>query len=98
MPSAISLILADRMPWQPVFWITAAFMLPGLICTLLVDEPQVYGAPLSNMRDAIVLPFKEFISRNGWNRAAWILGFVFPVSNWAKQMAVALSDQILYVD
>ena len=28
VPSSISLILADRMPWQPVFWITAAFMLP----------------------------------------------------------------------
>ena len=45
VPGALSLILADRMPWQPVFWITACFMLPGLICTLLVKEPQVYGAP-----------------------------------------------------
>jgi PAT family beta-lactamase induction signal transducer AmpG len=96
VPSSISLILADRMPWQPVFWITAAFMLPGLICTLLVDEPQVYGAPPRNMLDAIVLPFKEFIFRNGWNSAAWILGFVF-LYKLGDSMAIALSTKF-YVD
>ena len=58
-------ILADRMPWQPVFWITAAFMLPGLLCTLVIKEPRVYGAPPKTMREAVVLPFSEFIARGG---------------------------------
>ncbi len=52
-----------------VFWITAAFMLPGLVCTLLIDEPTGYGAPPKDLRDAVVLPFKEFISRDGWRNA-----------------------------
>ncbi|MFI4941091.1 MAG: AmpG family muropeptide MFS transporter, partial [Burkholderiales bacterium] len=96
VPSALSLILADRMPWQSVFWITAAFMLPGLICTLIVDEPQVYGSPPKNMRDAIVLPFKEFVMRDGWGNALWILGFIF-LFKMGDSMAVALSTKF-YID
>jgi len=77
VPGALSLILADFLPWQSVFWITAAFMLPGLACTLLVKEPSVYGAPPKTLATAIVLPFREFISRDGWSRALWILCFIF---------------------
>lgn len=77
VPGALALILADLMAWQWVFWITAAFMLPGLICTLLVKEPEIYGTPPKNMEEAIVLPFREFISRSGGEKAAWILAFVF---------------------
>src|SRR5439155_2737167 len=77
VPGALSLILADHLPWQSVFWITAAFMLPGLACTLLVEEPAVYGAPPKNIREAVVLPFREFIMRDGWSKALWVLGFIF---------------------
>jgi len=77
VPGALSLILADHLPWQTVFWITAAFMLPGLACTLLVEEPAVYGAPPKNIREAVVLPFREFIMRDGWSKALWVLGFIF---------------------
>jgi len=96
VPGALSLILADRMPWQPVFWITACFMLPGLICTLLVKEPKVYGAPPKNMREALVLPFKEFIQRGGWQNACWILGFIF-LYKLGDSMATALSTKF-YLD
>ncbi|WP_370653817.1 AmpG family muropeptide MFS transporter [Undibacterium sp.] len=77
VPGALSLILADLISWNWVFWITAAFMLPGLICTLLVKEPQVYGEPPKTIEDAVKLPFREFISRDGWVNAFWILSFIF---------------------
>ena len=77
VPGALSLILADHLPWQSVFWITAAFILPGLACTLLVKEPKVYGEPPKTLEDAVILPFREFISRDGWVSAFWILCFVF---------------------
>jgi PAT family beta-lactamase induction signal transducer AmpG len=77
VPGALSLILADHLPWQWVFWITAGFILPGLICTLLVKEPQVYGEPPKTLQEAVILPFREFISRDGWVSAFWILCFVF---------------------
>jgi MFS transporter, PAT family, beta-lactamase induction signal transducer AmpG len=77
VPGALSLILADLIAWHWVFWITAMFMLPGLICTLMVKEPQVYGAPPKSLFDAVVLPFREFIARGGWGNAIWVLGFIF---------------------
>jgi PAT family beta-lactamase induction signal transducer AmpG len=96
VPGALSLILADLMAWQPVFWITAAFMLPGLVCTLLIAEPRVYGAPPRNMREAVVLPFREFIARGGWSGALLILGFIF-LYKLGDSMATALATKF-YLD
>ena len=77
VPGALSLILADIMPWSMVFWITAAFILPGLVCTFLVKEPEVYGKPPATLREAVVLPFSEFLSRDGWRGVWLVLGFIF---------------------
>jgi PAT family beta-lactamase induction signal transducer AmpG len=96
VPGALSLILADLMPWQAVFWITAAFMLPGLACTLLIKEPAVYGEPPKNLREAVVLPFREFIARGGWANAMWILGFIF-LYKLGDSMATALATKF-YLD
>ena len=96
VPGALSLILADRMPWQPVFWITAAFMLPGFLCTLLVKEPAVYGTPPKTLREAIILPFREFIDRGGWAGALWMVAFVL-LYKIGDSMATALSTKF-YLD
>jgi PAT family beta-lactamase induction signal transducer AmpG len=96
VPGALSLILADLMAWQPVFWITAAFMLPGLVCTLMIAEPRVYGTPPKNMREAVVLPFREFISRGGWSHALAVLGFIF-LYKLGDSMATALATKF-YID
>ena len=96
VPGALSLILADLMAWQPVFWITAAFMLPGLACTLLIAEPRVYGTPPKNMREAVVLPFREFIARGGWRNALAILGFIF-LYKLGDSMSTALATPF-YLD
>ncbi|HCE07216.1 MAG TPA: AmpG family muropeptide MFS transporter [Oxalobacteraceae bacterium] len=96
VPGALSLLMAGVMDWQSVFWITAGFMLPGLICTLVIDEPTVYGAPPRNMREAVLLPFREFIARDGWNKALWILGFIF-LYKLGDSMAVALATKF-YID
>lgn len=96
VPGALSLILADLMAWQPVFWITAAFMLPGLICTFLIAEPRVYGTPPKIMREAVVLPFREFIARGGWGNALAILGFIF-LYKLGDSMATALATKF-YID
>ena len=96
VPGALSLILADLLPWQAVFWITAGFMLPGLLCTLLIKEPSVYGAPPKTLKQAIVLPFHEFIVRDGWRRALWIVGFVL-LYKIGDSMATALATKF-YLD
>jgi PAT family beta-lactamase induction signal transducer AmpG len=79
-----------------VFWITALFMLPGLIMTLLIDEPRLQGAPPKTLREAILEPFKEFIERAGWREAALILAFIF-LYKLGDSMATALATPF-YLD
>jgi PAT family beta-lactamase induction signal transducer AmpG len=76
VPGSLSLILADSLPWSMVFIVTALFILPGLVMTLLVKEPH-RATPPKTLRAAVVEPFHEFITREGWNSALLILAFLF---------------------
>jgi len=76
IPGSLSLILADHLPWNMVFIITALFVLPGMVMTLLVSEPHRAILP-KTLRDAVVEPFREFITRRGWQSALLILAFLF---------------------
>ncbi len=77
VPGSLSLILADHLPWSQVFAITALFMLPGLAMTGLVAEPTVAAGTPKTLRQAIVEPFHEFLTRAGWREAALVLAFIF---------------------
>ena len=76
VPGSLSLILADFLPWHLVFIATALFMLPGVAMTLVVQEPHRATHP-KTLREAVVEPFHEFITRSGWNSALLILAFLF---------------------
>lgn len=96
VPGSLSLILADHMAWSSVFIITALFMLPGLVMTLVVSEPILkYGTP-KTLRAAVVEPFKEFIGRNGVQSALMILSFIF-LYKLGDSMATALATPF-YLD
>ena len=75
VPGSLSLVLADVLPWNLVFIITALFMLPGMAMTLLVQEPHRANPPRT-LRAAVVEPFREFIARQGWSNALLILAFL----------------------
>ena len=77
VPGSLSLILADVLPWSQVFWITAAFMLPGMLMILMVDEPVAARAAPRTLRQAVVDPFNEFIGRAGVRGALTVLAFIF---------------------
>lgn len=96
VPGALSLILADMMSWSGVFWVTAAFMLPGLLCTLVISEPKIHGAPPKTIREAVILPFTEFIGRAGWKSALFILLFIF-LYKLGDSLATALATKF-YLD
>jgi PAT family beta-lactamase induction signal transducer AmpG len=89
VPGSLSLILADHLPWSQVFLITALFMLPGLLLTMWVREPQLARVP-KTLREAVVEPFHEFISRQGWRSALLILAFIF-FYKLGDSMATALA-------
>jgi len=96
IPGSLSLILADHMAWSWVFILTALFMLPGLLMTLLVNEPTGdYKAPES-LRQAVVDPFHEFIRRKGWLDAFLVLAFIFSYK-LGDSMATALATPF-YLD
>ncbi|GAB6141845.1 MFS transporter [Methylosoma difficile] len=77
VPGSLSLVLADFLPWQSVFFITALFMLPGLVMTFAVKEPGNQNGLPKNLRAAVVEPFQEFINRNGLVSALTVLAFIF---------------------
>jgi len=90
VPGSLSLILADHMEWSSVFMITALFMLPGLVMTLLITEPALKNVAPKTLRAAVVEPFQEFITRNGLNSALTVLLFIF-LYKLGDSMATALA-------
>ncbi len=77
VPGSLSLILADHLPWAQVFMLTALFMLPGLLLTLVISEPENSAQLPQTLRAAAIEPWREFVGRAGWRHAAWILAFMF---------------------
>jgi PAT family beta-lactamase induction signal transducer AmpG len=96
VPGSLALILADRMPWSWVFLVTALFMLPGLVMTLVVREPAATVAAPATLRDAVVEPFREFIDRSGWAQALLVVAFIF-LYKLGDSMATALATPF-YLD
>jgi MFS transporter, PAT family, beta-lactamase induction signal transducer AmpG len=94
VPGALSLVLADHLPWSSVYLITALFMLPGMVMTLIVSEPELKGAP-KTLKAAVIEPFEEFRSR-GLKPALLILAFIF-FYKLGDSMATALATPF-YLD
>jgi PAT family beta-lactamase induction signal transducer AmpG len=76
VPGALSLVLADHLPWAQVFLLTSLFMLPGMLLSMTVSEPPAASAP-KTLRAAIVEPIRDFLERDGWRSALYVLLFIF---------------------
>ena len=75
IPGGVSLIIADSVPWPLVFLITAGFMIPGIICSVLIKEPLNTNPPRT-LREAIIEPFYEFFTRTDLRSAFLIFAFL----------------------
>ncbi len=96
VPGALGLVLADILPWSSVFIIVAGFMLLGVVMTLVVNEPVTAPRAPKTLKEAVVEPFHEFITRLGWTGALQILCFMF-LYKLGDNMATALSTPF-YID
>ncbi len=96
IPGALALILADHLPWSYVFWITALFMLPGIVMTLVVAEPALRKAGPQTLKEAVIEPFREFIRRDGSRGAVLVMLFIF-LYKLGDSMATALATPF-YLD
>lgn len=91
VPGALGFILADHFDWHIVFVIIAAFMLVGLVLTLVIDEAIAEPTPPQTMRDAVIEPFRDFIGRSGIGPALLVLSFLF-LYKLGDNMATALQS------
>lgn len=96
IPGSLSLVLADQLPWNSVFWITAAFMLVGVGMTLTIAESDVEDSPAKSLVEAVVLPIQEYIQRKGWHQLLLVLFFLC-LYKLGDSMATALST-VFYLD
>ncbi len=62
---ALALILADRLPWKTVYLLMAGSMLVGVAASVFSPEPQLEERPPASLKEAVVQPFVEFLSRPG---------------------------------
>lgn len=95
VPGGFSLVIAQFLSWPDVFFITAAFMLPALVVTFFIKEPETINAP-RNLRQAIIEPFREFKDRRGLKSMFLIILFVF-CYKLGDSMATALATPF-YID
>jgi len=96
VPGSLGLILADQMSWDLVFPIMAAFMLVGVILTLLIKEAQDKPHVPISLKAAITEPFVEFFGRRGYRAAVAVLAFMF-FYKLGDNMATALATPF-YLD
>ena len=95
VPGGLSLVIAQFLSWSDVFFITAAFMLPALVVTFFIKEPETINAP-RDLRQAIIEPFREFKDRRGLKSMFLIILFVF-CYKLGDSMATALATPF-YID
>jgi PAT family beta-lactamase induction signal transducer AmpG len=96
VPGSLALILADHLPWTVVFWVTGAFMLVGIVTTLVIKEVSDDEMAPHTLRDAVIDPFVEFFSRDGIKAGLTILAFLF-LYKLGDNMATALATPF-YLD
>jgi PAT family beta-lactamase induction signal transducer AmpG len=96
VPGSLALILADHLAWGVVFAVTAAFMLVGIVMTLVIREVSDDRLAPHSLRQAVIDPFREFFGRDGVRRALAVLAFIL-LYKLGDNMAVALATPF-YID
>lgn len=76
LTGGLALVMADRMPWGTVYIIMGAFMIVGVLGTLMAPEPVLREGPPATLADAVVKPFMEFYNRAGPAMGPLLLLFI----------------------
>ena len=96
VPGSLALILSDILPWSTVYWVTALFMLIGIMTTFIIKEVSDDSLAPATLKEAVIDPFVEFFSRGGINAGLAILAFMF-LYKLGDNMATALATPF-YLD
>lgn len=78
IPGSLSLILSSYLPWQSVFLITAAFLIPSALLALFYfPEPELVKGTPKTLKETVIEPFREFFFRLDIKYALMVLAFMF---------------------
>lgn len=77
VPGGLALVLADYAGWALTHAMVAAFMLVGMVTTVLAPRLQAPPGVPTTLREAIVGPFREFLRRGDLAQAGLVLAFLF---------------------
>lgn len=89
--SGFALWLANGWPgWHGTYWLMALLLIPCIITTLYMKEPQQLSAPRT-LRLAIIDPLQDFFSRNN----AWLLLLLIISYKLGDAFAMSLSTTFL---
>lgn len=88
VPGSLALILADVFDWQTAFIFSSAFLVPGVLLSVYMKEPEFHNK-LRGFGESVTAPFREFFSRMGFKGAAFFLLFLFAYK-LGDSMATAL--------
>lgn len=74
----LSLLLVDKngyigLSWPTVYQLMSLGFLIGIGCTLAASEPKVYSPPPKNLKESVVDPFTDYLTRPG---AVAMLAFI----------------------
>lgn len=88
----LALWLADRyLGWQATYWLMALMMVPGVIATLLAKEPTEAVAKPRSLEEAVMLPLRDFFSRNN----AWLILALIILYKLGDAFAASLTTTFL---
>jgi len=95
IPGGVALIIEDLFSWKWAIVSAGIFLFVGLITTFIINELPKSSHQPTSIREAIVEPFKEFFSRNGWKNALLVLLFLV-LYKLGDNMATALETPFFY--
>lgn len=89
--ASMALYWAADYSWQTVYLLMAAFMAVGLVTTIFCPEPDLHREHTKSLKDTIILPFKDFLSRPYWYE---ILAFVL-LYKFGEMLATSLTTPFM---
>jgi len=88
----LALWLADRyVGWHAIWWVMAAMMIPGIIATLMANEPQDTIVQPRTLEEAVIAPLRDFFNRNN----AWLILSLIVLYKLGDAFALSLTTIFL---